>query len=259
MEELFLYKCKTIRDLDLIKAMKELGIEKDDDICIHRELYKIGKPLLEKNKLCERISNLFLDICLKGTILMPTFTYSFCKNEIYNVQESFSTMGILSEHFRHKKGVMRTKCPIFSFAVFWTNARDYLDISNEVLGKNSVYEKLIQHRGKIVLFGNWYKGYTFFHYLETLLGVSYRYPKIFRGIVSNFGSKYSHEVVYSVRDLEVSSEIDYMRLANFLKESQCLKILPFGGGEIGVIDLVEAKAAINDKISNNEKYFVLST
>lgn len=31
---------------------------------------------------------------------MPTFTYSFCKNEIYDKLNSKSTVGVLTEYFR---------------------------------------------------------------------------------------------------------------------------------------------------------------
>lgn len=81
---LFSYKGKKYSTQDLKNARMLLGVCKNDDVNIHSELLRFGKPLLEKDALCKEIINTFK----KNTnaLIMPTFTYSFCQNEIYDIE-----------------------------------------------------------------------------------------------------------------------------------------------------------------------------
>lgn len=43
-------------------------------------------------------------------------------------------------------------------------------------------------------------------------------------------------VIYKVRYLDRKSELDYKKIAHFLLDLGILKIIPFGGGEIGIME-----------------------
>jgi aminoglycoside 3-N-acetyltransferase len=166
---------------------------------------------------------------------LPTFTYSFCKGEAFDLRNTPSAVGSLTEYFRKLAGTERTRDPIFSFAL--RGDRDYLNISNICFGQGSVFDKLYRNGAKIVLLGtNIGNGMTFIHYAERKHGVPYRYDKAFRGTVVNDGAAKEEEFEYYVRKLDVPSIISPTILQEFLLLEDNYKVVPFAGGQIGMID-----------------------
>ncbi|MGQ2645128.1 AAC(3) family N-acetyltransferase, partial [Campylobacter jejuni] len=109
---------KKYSDKDLIDAFYQLGIKRGDILCVHTELMKFGKALLTKNDFLKTLLECFFKVLGKeGTLLMPTFTYSFCKNEVYDKVHSKGKVGVLNEFFRTSGGggVRRTWDPFFAF------------------------------------------------------------------------------------------------------------------------------------------------
>ncbi|EJG9898451.1 aminoglycoside N(3)-acetyltransferase, partial [Campylobacter lari] len=179
------YNGKKYSNIDLIEAFKKLGITKGDILCVHTELFNFGTPLLPRNEFLQTILDCFFEVIgEEGTLIMPTFTYSFCKNEVYDKVKSCTKMGALNEYFRKQIGVKRTNDPIFSFAI--KGAKEGLfDTQNlSCFGKNSGYDILTKNNGKIIYFGlDW--AHTFIHYIEEKFKVDYRYFKIFKGIIKD--------------------------------------------------------------------------
>lgn len=154
-----------------------------------------------------------------GTIIMLRFTYSFCKNENYDKLNSKSKMGVLSEFFRHSKGVLRINDPIFSFAIK-NDKNNFLKDTISCFGKGCVYDTLKNLDGKIILFGTQNLGYTFVHYVEEIFKVRYRYFKKFSGkIIDENNNIIDKSIFYYVRDLEQNSELSVEKLINLLKKS----------------------------------------
>ena len=107
---------KIYTGLDFAKVLESAGVKEGDTICVQSQLYSFGKSLLKKEDfLGMMIYVLQYVIGIKGTLLMPSFSYSFCKGEEYNVQQTPSDVGILTEYFRQMPDVYRTEHPIFSF------------------------------------------------------------------------------------------------------------------------------------------------
>lgn len=173
---------KKYSDIDLIEAFKKLGITKGDILCVHSELMKFGTPLLPRNEFLQTILDCFFEVIGKeGTLIMPTFTYKFCKNGIYNKLNSKSEVGILTEYFRKCNGVKRTNDPIFSFAIKGAKEELFLKDTTSCFGENCVYEILAKENGKLILFGSKIAGYTFSHFIEEKARIPYRYFKNFSG------------------------------------------------------------------------------
>lgn len=100
------YNGKKYSDIDLMEAFKKLGIKKGDILCVHTELFNFGRPLLPRNEFLQTILDCFFEVIGKeGTLIMPTFTYSFCKNEVYDKLNSPTKMGALNEYFRRWGGL----------------------------------------------------------------------------------------------------------------------------------------------------------
>lgn len=245
MKAFLKYKENLYTKNELITVLKRLGIREGDCICVHTELINLGTPLVCKEEFLSTLVSCFLEVLTdEGTLIMPTFTYSFCKNRDYDKLHSKSTMGILTEFFRKMKGVIRTNDPIFSFAIWGARTKDFLKDTPSCFGQDSVYDMLHKNSGKIVLFGTENLGYTFTHFIEEKVGVDYRYFKEFSGkLIDENGQVQLKTIKYFVRDLKFNANLDVEKHKELLKRSNNFKREFFGNASIVCID---AKLYLNE-------------
>jgi len=169
---------------DIVATLKEIGIEKGDDVFIHSNLGFFG--ILEGCKTAEELCLNFLNalrdiIGDRGTILTPTFSYSFCHGEIYDPKTTPTTCGMLAEYCIKNYPENRTMDPNFSVCGLGANMEDYLHCNiHETFGKDSFWSIFMKNHGKIICM-NFDSGSTFIHYIERQNDVSYRYNKAFNG------------------------------------------------------------------------------
>lgn len=250
---------KVINTIDLYEALRRLGIRRGDVICVHSHLMSFGKPLLERQDFMKAIIEvLFKTIGEEGTLIMPTFSYSFCKNEEFNIEKTPSDVGVLTEYFRTMDNVKRTWHPIFSFAIFGAKTKEYLDIGPDAFGLDSIYGKMISDKGKLVMLGA-NKGYTFYHLAEEHVHVSHRYFKEFVGDIVTSAKKYKASVPYFVRYLDRDSVLDENKLSKFLIGTGCQKQIKFAKGTIAVVDCEKAYLETCDALLMDEGRFLIST
>ncbi|EAI3763079.1 aminoglycoside N(3)-acetyltransferase [Campylobacter coli] len=230
---------KKYSDIDLIDAFLKLGIKKGDILCVHTELFNFGIPLLPKNEFLQTILECFFEVIGKeGTLIMPTFTYSFCKNEVYDKLNSKTKVGILNEFFRKQEGVKRTNDPIFSFAIKGAKEELFLKDTTSCFGGNSVYDVLYKNNGKFITLGG--VGHTLTHYAEECFGVDYRYHKIFKGkAINEIKSLQDAKISYYVRRLDKDSTPNLENIINIVSKSKNHKKIQFGGENISIYNVKE--------------------
>ncbi|EAJ5701633.1 aminoglycoside N3'-acetyltransferase [Campylobacter lari subsp. concheus] len=230
---------KKYSNVDLIETLKKLGIKKGNILCVHSELMKFGIPLLPKNEFLQIILDCFFEVIGKeGTLIMPTFTYSFCKNETYDNLNSKSTVGVLTEYFRKQEKVKRTNDPIFSFAIKGAKEELFLKDTTSCFGKNCVYDVLAKEDSKLVLFGSQIAGYTFSHFVEEKAHVPYRYFKNFNGkIINKNGKIFQKNIKYYVRKLDENSDLDVYKQIAILKNDNNFNTLNFSNAHIISINM----------------------
>lgn len=239
MKKALILANKTIfYDKDLKRTFKNLGVKNGDILCVHSELFGFGMPMLERKEFLQSLTECFFELIgEEGTLIMPTFTYSFCKNESYDKINSRSKMGVLSEFFRKQTGVKRTNDPIFSFALKGKKEQLFLKQSKSCFGKNCVYDTLANNNGKIILFGTQVAGYTFTHFIEEKARVPYRYFKEFKGKILFEDAKEENTTIkYYVRNLEKNSDFDVNKQIEILKQTNNFCFENFGNSCIVLID-----------------------
>ena len=239
------YKNKKYSNIDLINTFYKLGIKKGDTLCVHTELFKFGSPLLSKYEFLQSIIDCFFEVIGKeGTLIMPTFTYSFCKNEVYDKLNSKSEVGILTEYFRKCKGVKRTNDPIFSFAIKGAKQDLFLKETTSCFGKDCVYDILVKNNGKFVIFGL-NDGHALVHYAEEKIQTLFRYYKNFKGIlIDENGDKYNKDINYYVRDITKINGCDINKINNIVSKIQKYKKNKFAGNFIEIYNSKEYVDAI---------------
>lgn len=195
--------------LDLIQKLKKLELRPEDTVLIHGDAGIAAQYI--KIPTINRIGHLFGELFKyfrTGTIVVPAFTYSFTKNEAFNVQRTSSTVGLFSEYFRNLPGVARSKNPLFSVCSFGKYANDFRDSSkSDAFGKDTAFDILEKLDGKILCLGCSLDRITFTHHVEQIENVPYRYFKYFHGIIEDEGESYDSSIRYFVRNLEIESEI----------------------------------------------------
>lgn len=121
-----------------------------------------------------------------GTLIFPTFTFSFCNNEAYDRQKSPSQMGALNEFARKSGKGVRSADPLLSVYVIGKRTDLAENLSQYSIGEGSNYDKLHRcgEKVKFLFFGaDMRECFTYTHYMEAILKSPYRYNREFSGLV----------------------------------------------------------------------------
>ncbi|GAG39702.1 unnamed protein product, partial [marine sediment metagenome] len=134
-EPLFSYEGATVCQQDFIEALKKVGLQKGDVCFVHSSLFSFGRPAMTRELLMDLLIDAFGQVVgPEGTIAMPTFTFGFCKGQVFDVTKSKSTCGALTERFRSRPGVVRSKHPIFSVAVSGRYQKELSQVGMDAFG-----------------------------------------------------------------------------------------------------------------------------
>ena len=161
---------------DLTADLRDIGVIENDCLILHCSF----KPLKVAGYTPDRVIDELLELLGdSGTLMMPTFTYSY--SGIWNVTpfNPDSTPGIengiLSETFRLRSGTLRSGHPTYSVAAFGKHAK-FLTSNRELcspLGHGSSYEYAMKLNAKILLLGVGNNRNSMIHYLEVAAGLPY--------------------------------------------------------------------------------------
>lgn len=222
---------------DVTDALLSIGIRPGSIVLVHADAIVAAQfpPMPQRQRLDALIEAIEAATGSSGTLMIPTFSYSFTKGEPFDVLRTPSTVGIVGEHFRMSPGVHRSADPIFSFACRGARAKELCAIqARECFGADSVFAELHRLNACIVELGcSLTRGGTFVHYVETAHGVDYRYKKTFSGtVILPDERSYECSVVYNVRDLNRKSEADLRRLQERLAADKTLRSVDVGRSRI---------------------------
>lgn len=247
---------KLYTGLDFANALEFAGVKEGDTICVQSQLYSFGKALLKREDFLEMIIYVLQYVIgNKGTLLMPAFSYSFCKGEEYDVQQTPSDVGILTEYFRKMPDVYRTEHPIFSFSVWGKRVKEFLQLPISSFDQNSVYGCMISGNDKLVFLGA-PVGYTFYYMAEENVQVSHRYYKNFSGNIISNGSSYVQTVPYYVRRLDQRSTESERKINDYLFDHGYQTKTEFGKGSITVAETAIVFDKLVNKLNVDEKFFL---
>ncbi len=229
---------------DLVDGFRALGVEAGDTLLVHSS-YKSFGPVDGGPQTVVRALELAVDTEHDGTLVMPTFNFGFNKGEPWDVRTTPSKMGVLTELARQDPRAKRVFHPFYSFAVLGKHA--------EMLGglryksayeRNSVFGKLRDLDGKIMVIGLSYtNSMTFFHHIEQMEGVDYRFLKQFTGKVTDAdGRTYTDTFEMLVRDIDkgVITEVDPMGF--LMEEKGVIQVRKIGEADVKLMKANEVYA-----------------
>lgn len=193
---------------ELVKEWQEAGIQAGDVVLVHSSIRRTLKRFLKQGvKLgVEDILDSFLTaVGNSGTLLVPLFNFDFTKGIPFDIRTSPSQMGVLTEAGRLHPLAVRTGHPIYSFAAIGKQADAFRGLDNfSGYGSDSPFARLREQNGKIAVLNlPDQESMTFYHHVEELNEVPYRYHKTFTG---NYTDAAGHTEVKTyglfVRDLD---------------------------------------------------------
>jgi aminoglycoside 3-N-acetyltransferase len=184
------------------------GVEPGDTLLVHSN---IKRMLIESRRAGLGIGPIeiltsFLDaIGDKGTLLLPLFNFDFANGADFDIRSSPSQMGALTEMGRLHKDMVRTGHPIYSFAVIGYKSKEFEGVNNESgYAEDSPFGILKRLGGKIASLDlEDQNSMTYYHHVEEVKGVDYRYFKTFTGKYTDFnGDMQDRSYKLFVRDIE---------------------------------------------------------
>lgn len=192
----------------LTTQWKLSNLKEGDTILLHSSLKNISQ-YLHKNGFKFSVEDIFKSFQMavgdNGTLLFPLFNFEFPNTSFFDIRNTKSHMGSLSEYARNFSGSIRTGHPIYSFSVIGKNAHYFKDVDNlSGYGKDSPFAILRELDGKIGVLGlEDQNSMTFYHHVEEVLEVDYRYFKDFTGTyINDEGIKSTKTYKLYVRNIE---------------------------------------------------------
>jgi aminoglycoside 3-N-acetyltransferase len=190
---------------------------------LHSLLNPKGKKFNKKETLQEMLKDL-INIS-SNRLIIPTYNYDFGVKKNFNIYKDKSQVGYFSEFFRKKFNRNRSHVPFYSDCSTQKIKRIINEDCISPFGKNSVFEYLYKHKGKIIFFGSEFSP-TYIHYIETkfIKKIKYRFHKNFYGTVSSKNKKKEIILKMHVVPKKLKIKYDLLRIKQDLIKKKILNL-----------------------------------
>jgi aminoglycoside 3-N-acetyltransferase len=244
---------------DFRLSLSEVGADDCRVLYVHTGL-TFGRPAEGTTR--DDLLNTMIEVLLSmnvDTVCLPTFTFSFCNGNDFDVRNSRSKMGLLNEFFRTLPDVTRSRDPLMSVAVRGRDLDLAEDIGTESVGENSTFDILTRKSDVKFLFLGVHPGqcFTYMHYLEWLAKVPYRYNRKFSGLLiqDGFSQNVTQELYVRYNGVAASdASFDY---GDLLLERGVLNKASLGDGFIRAVGLENAAAIYMELLQKDPNHFIV--
>ncbi len=248
----------------LVKTMR---INQGDIVYLASDLMQIMIYLKNKNKTFKPnilINSILNTLGSKGTLIIPSYNWDFCKGIAYDISKSRAQTGSLANFIlKNRKDFSRTSHPIYSFLVAGRYKKLLLSYNNTCgFDIDSPFNFFFEKNIKLVSLGTPpSESFSIIHYFEQKANVEYRYKKNFKANYIDINNVTSFKTYSAfVRKLKYKKRRDYddsfwelLRKKNilFLYEYKNISISMLYAKEAGKImlkDLVRKRKYYPEKI-----------
>ena len=242
----------------LLKALETVKADDAEILFIHTEM-SLGIPNMElsRHEIMEELFAIFSRLGTR-TLCVPTFTFSFCNGQDYDVTNSKCKMGAFNEYFRKRSDTVRSIDPLMSIALFGKDSDLINNTGKNSVGKDSTFDLLHGKNNVRFLFLGTSPGacMTYTHYVEAMLNVPYRYNRQFTGaITDNKGNTYEDTYTLFVRYQGVIPATDN-RLQKYLLSNGSLLCAQCGDSSVYCITEKDAYGYTKEQIEKNIDYML---
>jgi aminoglycoside 3-N-acetyltransferase len=225
---------------ELIAAIRAVGIGEGDIVSLQVSLGRLGLPR-DVAPNYQALSNFVIDAFFdvlgpRGTLVVPTYTYSIGRGDVFEVETTQSAIGEFPEVFRKRLGASRSRDPMLSSAGIGPASHDLLRmVSQSCYGDGSTYHRLREADAKICTLGISLYWATFRHHIEEMAAVPFRFVKRFTGIVRERGQDTNETWSYFAAPYVENCQPDGAALERQIRAAGLLNIATVGRGEIMAI------------------------
>jgi aminoglycoside 3-N-acetyltransferase len=216
---------------DLLDGFGKIKIE-SDTIVVHTSYKSLGGVDGGVDTVIDAMQEL---IGKDGTVLFPAFNFqSWTETHYFDVMETPSKMGMITEQARLRPNAKRTPHPIYSFSALGSRADEFSKTEDvEAYGPNSAFALFHKLNAMIISIGlDFNNSFSMHHYIEYNVGCDYRRTKEFSGIYMGYDRK-----------PEIKKYSMYVRLndrvktfitpgMNDLLHAGVIKEIPVGGAKV---------------------------
>ena len=198
---------------NLSRQWRNAGVQEGDLLLLHSDIRHLLYTYMKsgQNITPEIVYQSFLQaLGDTGTLLLPTFNFDFSTHgSAFDIRKTPSQMGTLTNIGLNSSERIRTGHPVYSIAAVGQNKSLFSNVDNfSAYGADSPFGILHRQNGKIASLGlPDQHSMTFYHYVEEMNNVPYRYHKTFTGLyVDAAGHQEKKSYSIFVRNLELGVE-----------------------------------------------------
>ncbi|WP_062350153.1 AAC(3) family N-acetyltransferase [Bacillus kwashiorkori] len=239
---------------DLLHDLHKLRISNFGTLLVHSSMKSIGAVDGGAETVLDALSEYMKD----GLLVLPTHTWSYinAENPNFYVDESPSCVGILTELFRKRPGVVRSLHPTHSVAALGEDASDFI-AGNEQFdtpcARGSSWGKLLDRKATILLIGVDLRRNTYIHGVEEWLDIPNRLTDDHEQLytVLRDGTKIT---VPSRRHIGHTSE-KYERVDQLFQETGAMYLGKFGDATVRVCNTEKMTEVLLSVLKKNPHIF----
>ena len=228
---------------------------------------RLANPDLGKQEFLGELFSIFVRLAgPDGHVIVPTFSYSWGstnKEKIFDVLQTKSKTGTLSEYVRRREGTIRTIDPMFSFSIFGKRKNELAKIENNSFGQGSVFAKMLRENAYLISFGLNQYDPTFVHHVEqfsseTFNPCPYRSLVEFKGeLINENGQHHKGSHFCFMRALGDTHFFSDIKLLRALRQDKLIQTLSIGGGTVHISDCQSVMSVSTQALKLDPYFFVI--
>ena len=239
---------------ELLHQLSEMTIDPNGTIIVHSSMKSIG----EVEGGADTVLDAFSEFMKEGLLVFPTHTWATMNEENlkFYVEETPSHIGILTELFRKRPGVLRSYHPTHSVGALGEEAEEFINRDeqfNTPAARESVWGKLLNRQAKILLIGVDLRRNTFIHGIEEWLDIPERMNDEPQELVSVLpdGTEVPSP---QIRHVSGISE-NYWKVEEWLADKGAIEYAQFGEAKVLVCDTVQLTEYITEMLKIDPALF----
>ncbi len=217
-------RMKITRDT-IIQGLGEIIRPEDEVVVIHSGLWSFGAKM---DVPPDQVAQVVLEAVRSAvgpnrTLFMPTFTFSFCRTGLFDLDDTPSETGALTQAFLDAPDTIRTASAINSFAASGPMAEQAAGMQAQTLwGENTLWHWFEQKNVCICSLGlPILRAISIAHRAEEAAQVPYRYFKTFTGTWKN-GDKVIEPWEETMYVRALCARFDYQKVCDALYREQAV-------------------------------------
>lgn len=205
-----------IRELEAVAAKK---------LFVHSDSFKtlqLIKTSTKKQDILSQHIQLLNFLVEKDGLMLPAFSYQFPGSRLYDLEDTPSEVGHISEFFRTNVATWRTSDPMFSVC----GTGEVVDCNRSHVssfGEDSFFAQLVADNAHVLFYGANIQSATILHHAEFLSKISYRYWKDFNGQLVDNGCTLPMKLTSHFRPMGKHLDYHWERIEADLTEVGILK------------------------------------